>query len=110
MARSIETCHGQTFKVGDKVKSRTHGTVIRVEGAAIFRNYFNAEDCDKVPANTPTTAEVHAAGLAAANADAAAHGEAPIKPVSGGQSDGDWHRLGRIGGHTGSHITGLRQV
>lgn len=88
MARGIVTCTGEQINIGDKVRT-SHGTVIRVEGAAIMKAYYNAEACTKVSAKTPTTAEVNAKRLKAANAGAKRRGEKPVKAVSGGQSDGD---------------------
>lgn len=88
MARSIETCQGTTIKVGDKVRT-SHGTVIRVEGASIFRNYYNAEACTLVDKDTPTTAEENERKHEEANIEALRRGEQPVKKVGGAQSDGD---------------------
>lgn len=76
MAKGIVTCTGETINVGDVVRTET-GAVIRVEGAAIGKRFFNAEKCEHVPHGTKTTAEEKAE----------AHTKAGVKPVSGGQSD-----------------------
>jgi hypothetical protein len=65
MAKGIVTCDGQIINVGDVVRTET-GAVIRVEGAAIGLQFYNAEKCKVMPHGTKTTAEEHAEKAGAA--------------------------------------------
>jgi hypothetical protein len=88
MARSIISCTGVQFDIGDKVRT-SDGTVIRIEGAAIGKKFHNAELCTKVEAHVLTTREAEQAKLDTANAQAAKRGEPPVKPVGGGNGGSD---------------------
>ena len=59
MARGIVDCKNRVINVGDKVRTPT-GRVIKVQGAAVAKEFFNAEACELVHHDVPTTEELHA--------------------------------------------------
>lgn len=93
MAREIVTCTGARFKPGDKVRDRRTGRVIRVEGGLITSKrlvYLDAETCELVHPDTPTTAESEKwkRGNQVDEANAGA-GEDRVQSVGGGQFSDD---------------------
>lgn len=80
MAKGLVSCTGELFNVGDKVKI-PGGRIIRVEGGAIAKAFYNAEQCEIVHKDTPTTHEVEQKKLHDANKNA---GDDSVKGVGGG--------------------------
>lgn len=46
MARSITSCTGEVFTIGDRIKTPS-GKIITMQGGAIGATFYNAEKCTK---------------------------------------------------------------
>ena len=81
MASGIVTCDGVQLDVHKKIRHKPSGIVIKVCGAQVMEErarFFNAEECEPVSDDTPTTAE-----LAAAEAKKAVEHGKKSQPISG---------------------------
>lgn len=66
MARSITSCTGEVFTIGDRIKTPS-GKIITMQGGAIGATFYNAEKCTKAHAHEVSAPEP--AAMAASDSD-----------------------------------------